>query len=68
MRYITKMTGVEMRRIRRRAEMSRGEFADEFDLSDSSIGMMENGKTPVRKVTAMAVRYFENKYLGGPEN
>lgn len=67
-RYATQLTAGDVRRIRARAEMTREEFAEELGLTPQTVGRMESGKHTIRRVTAMAVRFFELHYLGGPES
>lgn len=68
MRYITKLTGKELRAIRVRAEMDYEELAAELGISAASVRYMEQGNMKIRRTTAMSVRYFEAHYLGGPES
>jgi DNA-binding XRE family transcriptional regulator len=50
------MTGVEMRRLRRRAGFSQRALADLVGLHWNSIARMERGELVIREVVALAVR------------
>jgi DNA-binding XRE family transcriptional regulator len=57
--YVTDtMTGQELRRARRRLEMTQRELAQELELHKNSIARMERDELPVVKTTELAVRFL----------
>jgi DNA-binding XRE family transcriptional regulator len=59
------MTGKELRRMRKRLEMTQAELAQALGLQRNSITLMEAGERPVVKTTELAVRFLLVKFKKG---
>jgi DNA-binding XRE family transcriptional regulator len=59
------MTGKELRRMRKRLEMTQAELARALGLQRNSITLMEAGDRPVVKTTELAVRFLLGKFKKG---
>jgi DNA-binding XRE family transcriptional regulator len=59
------MTGKELRRMRKRLEMTQAELAQALGLQRNSITLMEAGERPVVKATELAVRFLLVKFKKG---
>ncbi len=52
------MTGQELKRLRKRLEMSQAKLAEAIGMQKNSVARMEREERPIVKTTEMAVRYL----------
>jgi len=59
------MTGKELRRVRKRLQMTQAELARALGFERNSITLMEAGARPVVRATELAVKYLLSKQSKG---